>query len=213
MRSEKIAIAVGYLPASFAFGALAISLHMPPWIAILLSMLPYSGALQMAVLGLWAVGASWPLMLFSGFLLNLRHMLYGPHLESSGASWHGWQRVLLSFFLTDEVYAVAVRAEHRPKEVIHLALFAYSAWQIGTVLGIVTARTLPTNLLVPLSFALPTLFLGLLLPSLKKKSGLGAALTGGGIAFLLKEWHIGSSLTVVAILAGAAIGYFLDGRN
>lgn len=78
-----------------------------------------------------------------GLLLNLRHAFYGPALRPylRGGP-------LEAFFLTDEVFAVALRAlpglppGERRGYFLGLGLGAYLSWNLGTALGVLGAQGL-----------------------------------------------------------------------
>ena len=76
----SVPIAVGYLPAGFAFGVAARQAGLVPAEATLKSLIVYSGSSQFALLSLLASGASWAAMLIIPLVLSLRHLLYGPAL-------------------------------------------------------------------------------------------------------------------------------------
>ena len=97
-------IALGYFPVAVAFGALGAQAGLSPLWIQLTSLLVFAGASQFALVGLLAQGVP-PLLAASlGLLLNLRHAFYGPALRPylKGGP-------LEAFFLTDEVFALALR--------------------------------------------------------------------------------------------------------
>lgn len=99
---------LGDLPAAMAIGWLGMYMHWSLWSSLGLSLFIYSGALQAALLGLMILNPPLAVVLGMAFALNLRPMLYGPHLEAARPGWPRWYRVVLSFFLTDELYAAGL---------------------------------------------------------------------------------------------------------
>lgn len=98
-------VALGYFPVAVAFGALGAQAGLSPLWVQLTSLLVFAGASQFALVGLLAQGVPPLLAALLGLLLNLRHAFYGPALRPylRGGP-------LEAFFLTDEVFAVALRA-------------------------------------------------------------------------------------------------------
>ncbi|GAA5337004.1 AzlC family ABC transporter permease [Thermus antranikianii] len=201
-------IALGYFPVAVAFGALGAQAGLSPLWIQLTSLLVFAGASQFALVGLLAQGVP-PLLAASlGLLLNLRHAFYGPALRPylKGGP-------LEAFFLTDEVFAVALRAlpglppGERRGYFLGLGLGAYLSWNLGTALGVLGAQGLLAfpGLGEALSFALPALFFLLALPHLKNP----VALLAGGVALgfhLLGQTAWGLFLAGVTGLLGEGFG-------
>ncbi len=129
-------IALGYFPVAVAFGALGAQAGLGPLWVQLTSLLVFAGASQFALVGLLAQGVPPLLAALLGLLLNLRHAFYGPALRPylKGGP-------LEAFFLTDEVFAVALRAlpglppGERRGYFLGLGLGAYLSWNLGTAWG------------------------------------------------------------------------------
>lgn len=212
-RSVVLAIIAGYVPAAIAYGALARAFGMPVLFIFLFSLIVYSGALQSAALGLWAVSADPILVLVVGFLVNLRLTIYGPHIEHSGVSWDNKNRVKLSGLLTDEIYAVGVsELNMAPERLFRVALLSYASWFVGTVSGVYLANYLPTRLLIPLTFALPALFLGLLLPRVKDAATVLAVIIAIALSIVGKILMFPPEFAIVPIIIGGLAGYIWFSR-
>ncbi len=192
-------VALGYFPVAVAFGMLGVGAGLPPWTVALISLLVFAGAAQFALVGLLATGTPPLLSALLALLLNLRHAFYGPVLKPylTGSP-------LLAFFLTDEVFALAL---HRLPELpegkrlgffLGLGLGAYASWNLGTLTGALGAQGLKAfpALAQGLTFALPALFFLLALPHLKNP----VALLAGGVALAC---HLGGETALGLLLAGA----------
>ena len=68
-------IFLGYVPLGFAYGVLAVQNNIPAVYAVLFSLLVYAGAGQFIAVGLWGMGASVFSIVFTTFVINLRHVL------------------------------------------------------------------------------------------------------------------------------------------
>jgi len=203
-------ITTSYFPSGIAFVAFAIALKIPIQLAIALSLIVYSGAVQSAFLGFWVTGIEPVSMLLTAFLLNLRHTFYGPHIESQRNDITLKDVLTIGPFLTDEVYALSVSEPAQCKRnVFFLAIFGYSNWFMAAIF--------PARMIYVLLLALPTLFLGLLVPRVKSNYAVAAALSAGALAVFGRLEHFSSFFIVVPIFCGVLIGYlwrkYLGGRE
>ncbi len=201
-------IALGYFPVAMAFGALGAQAGLSPLWVQLTSLLVFAGASQFALVGLLAQGVPPLFAALLGLLLNLRHAFYGPALRP-----YLQGDPLEAFFLTDEVFALALRAlpglppGERRGYFLGLGLGAYLSWNLGTALGVLGARELLAwpGLGEALAFSLPALFFLLALPHL----GNPVALLAGGVAL---AFHLLGQTAFGLFLAGA-LGLFGERRR
>ncbi len=210
MHSSYVAITTGYLPSGIAFGALASSLHVPYYFTAALSIFVYSGAVQSAFLGYWTIGIEPLSMVFTAFLLNLRHTFYGPHIQYQRPSL-GFSDILsLSPLLTDETYAISVsRPELGKRGMQSLYIYAYLIWIGGTVVGNILLKSVPPDVIGALALALPALFLGLLVPRIEHSEGLMVAVVSGIIAVAGRFLGLSDIFIIVPILSGLLVGVLL----
>jgi predicted branched-subunit amino acid permease len=124
--------------------------------------------------------------------------------------------VLISYLITDQAYAVSIvrfgeGLADRDKRWYYLgaALALWSTWQCATITGVVMGSGLPASW--ALDFAVPLTFLALLVPSVKDRANLVAALTAGGVAIVAGELPHNLGLitaSIAGIFTGAALDYF-----
>lgn len=221
----SLPIAVGYLPVAVAFGLAARSAGLSAFEAVFTSATVFAGASQFALVGLAGEGSASVVALATALALNVRHLLYGPVLAPLlGSCARGWQ-ALLAFGLTDEVFATAAaRLATVPEGVRHrwllgLVTGAYGAWVAGTWLGAAGGSLLIALLpqLGPvLAFALPVLFLVLLLPLLQGSSAAAAAVTAVVALPLHLTGRTGLGLlvgTVMGVLAGIVWDHWMTQKH
>ncbi|MCX7781723.1 MAG: AzlC family ABC transporter permease [Negativicutes bacterium] len=167
-----VPIAVGYAPIAMAFGLLAKSSGVPNEVSILMSLVVFAGASQFVGVNLLVLGtACWEIVLAT-FILNLRHFLMSAALSQrvERSITKPWLAAI-SFGITDETFTVAsLRPEERlSKEfLLGLNLTAFAAWNIGTWIGLFLAQGLPEAVKASMGIALYAMFVGLLIPSVKK---------------------------------------------
>ncbi|GAA5236953.1 hypothetical protein GCM10025795_52180 [Verticiella sediminum] len=157
--TASLPVGLGYLPTGFAFGVLAVQAGLPLWLAMLLSVFVYAGALQFAAIPMLASGAGLAALATTAFLVNLRHLLYALPLLRSLPRARAARAYALAA-LTDETYSLvtAMPAERRAAMLLPVAAANQAWWVAGTLggawLGPTVAAYVPN-----LQFALPCLFL------------------------------------------------------
>ena len=172
--SASVPVVIGYVPAAVAFGVAARGAGLDTTEALLMSLVVYSGASQFAIVGLLASGVPWLVTAATALVLGLRHVIYGPSLAPHLRGLTPGRSALAAFGLTDEVFAVAASSlPRRPAGLgwmLGLELGAYASWALGSLLGAAAGAALVEAfpILAPaLSFALPALFVALLVPMMK----------------------------------------------
>ena len=211
---DTIPMMLAAMPFGIVFGAIAISGEraLSPAAAQGMSLIVFAGSAQFIALGLYAGGVSLPFIIFTTFIVNLRHALYAaslaPYMRRLGQRW----LAPLGFLLTDETYAVVIRRYHAsgklargPWYYLGSGLPFYLNWQLSTALGIVAGARLGGAAAWGLDFAMTATFIGIVLPLLKTRPMLACALTAGAVS--LATVSLPNQLNLVAGgLAGIAIG-------
>ncbi len=171
-----IPIGLGYLSVSFAFGIMAISLGLKWWQAVLISMTNLTSAGQLAGIGIMVNPAQYIDMLLSQLTINLRYSFMSVSLSQKVTpQFRGIKRWILGFFITDEIFAVAIgEKEVSVKLFSGLTVFPYLGWTIGTLLGSVLGNILPTIIMNSLCLAIYGMFVAIVAPKAKESRYLSA---------------------------------------
>lgn len=203
---------VGAAPFGVIFGTLAMAAGLPVWAVLLMSLWVFAGSSQFIAVGLLGGGAAMPVIWLTTFVVNLRHALYSASLLQfvRHLSWR-W-RLPLSFWLTDETYAVVQHHYAHPENVeqghwyyLGSCLAMYGNWFFWTVIGVVFGSTFPQLSGWGLDFAMVATFVGIVAPLLRNWPMVATALTAGGVAFLGAGWPYKLGLMAAAV-AGVAAG-------
>lgn len=210
---------LGAAPFGLIFGVTVNTAHMQPVAAQATSTLIFAGSAQLVFARLFGEGAPWLTLVLTGVLLNLRHMLYSasiaPYMQQFSRSWK-W---LLAYLLTDEAYAVVIGhfdalgasspLEKLAKRWLFLGvgLAVWLIWHVSTAVGIFVGGRIPESW--SLDFAVPLTFTAIVLPNLRNRAAIGAALTAGLLSALAFNLPFKLSL-VAATLAGIVVGMALD---
>ncbi len=147
-------------------------------------------------------------------MINLRHMLYSasiaPYIKDLSTRW----KSVLAYLLTDEAYAATVvhYQEQGATPTSHwfflgAGLALWTTWQVSSALGIFLGAALPASW--PLDFALPLTFIAMVVPVLKDRPMVAAAISAGLVALLAYAlpYKLGF---ILAALVGIAIGMLLE---
>jgi 4-azaleucine resistance transporter AzlC len=142
-------------------------------------MLVFAGASQFMGANMIAVGAGAAEIIIATFVLNFRHFVmslsFMNRLRSVPFNW----KAPLSAGLTDETFAVsALHPEEAKQEkgaLFYTGIFltAYFSWVFGSFLGGLLGEVIPERLGQSMGIALYAMFIGLLVPSVKKNMKVG----------------------------------------
>ena len=213
---DTFPLVVGAIPFGIIFGALAGTEGLSFWAAMGMSLFVFAGASQFIAAGLVATGTAWPIIVVTTFVVNLRHILYGaamvPYYKKLSHLW----KILLSFGLTDETFAVAIgryRKEDHPDDAHYYNLgsmvFMYTNWNLCTLIGLTMGKTFPGIAKWGLDFAMPATFIGIVIPYLKTSPMWASAITAGGVALMTNTLPHKLGLMIAAI-SGVAAGIGLE---
>ena len=205
-------LVVGAIPFGIIFGTLAQSSGLSFVGAIAMSATVFAGSAQFIALGLLAKGTAIPIIILTTLVVNLRHLLYSlslvTHVKHLSSVW----KLVIGFWLTDEVFAVAVNrynqsdsSDRKHWYYLGAALFMYTNWQIFTVVGLVIGHSIPNAANWGLDFAMSVTFIGMIIPYLKNKPMIITCLISGAMALLTRNLPHQSGLIVAAstgIVAG-----------
>lgn len=172
-------IMLGYLPIAITYGVLAKQAGLSLIELTMMSVLVFAGASQFMGANMIAVGAGAVEIIVATFVLNFRHFVmslsFMNRFRPIGLNW----KVPLSLGLTDETFAVSSLHTKEAKEdkgvffYMALILTAYFSWVFGSFLGGVLGEVIPENLSQSMGIALYAMFIGLLVPSVKKELKIG----------------------------------------
>lgn len=167
-----IPIALGYISVSFTFGLQAVSGGLLWWEAALISLTNLTSAGQFAGLNIMINGGGfWIEMACTQLVINLRYALMSLSLtQKADKSVKGIHRWLISFGITDEIFAVSSgkKNEISNKYMYGLILLPLLGWTGGTFLGAAAGSILPPVVRDSLSIAIYGMFIAIIIPPAKK---------------------------------------------
>jgi predicted branched-subunit amino acid permease len=211
---EVAPVLIGTIPFGFVAGVAAVAAGMSAFEGIALSVLSFSGIAQLIVAQLMGAGSPVLLTIAAAFVVSLRFLMYSaavaPHVAHLPLGW----RLLLSYLMTDQIFASSVRRYETEGDTtnLHWHFFGagttlYVTWQAAVVAGALAGAAVPATW--SLDFAVVLSFIALLVAAVRTRKDLAVAIVAAAVALVAAGMPYRLSL-VVAALAGIAAGMALE---
>ncbi len=211
---EVAPVLLGAIPFGFVAGVAAVASGLTPLEGFALSALCFSGIAQLIVCQLMAAKSPLVVIVAAAAVVSLRHLMYSaavsPHLAHLDRRW----RSLLAFLMTDQSFAMTVKHFSEPGEpsrrhwyVLGCSVTLYAFWQAAVLGGIVLGAQIPSSW--GLDFVVVLTFIALLVPAVRTRADLAAAIVATGIALAAAGLPYRLAL-VVASIAGIAAGMAIE---
>jgi predicted branched-subunit amino acid permease len=210
-------ILLGVVPFGLVAGAAPTDQGLAKWSAVGFSTIVFAGASQLAAIDVLGHGGSALVAIVAAWTINLRLVLYSASLAPYLAGVPMAKRLLAAYFLVDQNYAAAASrwAEEGEDDggrrlafLLGGGILLWSSWQLSTIAGVLLGGALPED--TPLDFAVPLVFLVLLVPVVKDRPSVAAAVVGGAAAVIAAELGAGGASIVIGSVLGIAAGAVLD---
>ena len=210
----ELPILLGVAPFGLIFGVVALAAGLPPAAALAMSSIVFAGSAQFIGAQLIGAGAPGLVIALTTLVVNLRHILYSaalaPYLKHLSTGWK-W---LLSYLLTDEAYVVTILHYEAPGELKHkhwfflgAGLALWTTWQLSTAAGIFLGAQVPASW--SLDFTLGLTFIGIVIPALRDRPAVAAALAAGLTAVLAYFLPLQLGLMLAAVV-GITVGLAVE---
>lgn len=212
---------IGVIPFGLVAGVTAVAGGLGFGAAVGFSTIVFAGASQLASIEVLSNGGTAVVAVLAACTINLRMVLYSASLAPYLTHETIPRRAAIAYLMTDQAYAVSITdwagTGHDASPATRARRFAFytgagltlwSAWQVSTIAGALIGTSLPDS--VPLTFAVPLVFLVLLIPALSTMPSVVAASVGGAVTVLALELGVGSLSLMVGALAGIIAGAIVD---
>ena len=200
-------IAVAAFLFGVSFGVLAGTAGMEGAAALVMSATTFAGSAQFAVASVLGAGGGIAAAVAAASLLNAR---YAPISLSVAPAFVGGplRRLAESQLIVDESWALSRRPDGRHDRhlLVGAGLVLYAAWVGGTAVGVLGGEALGDPDALGLDAAFPALFLALLVPQVRNRRALAAAVAGGAIALALVP-VAPEGVPIVAASAACLLGW------
>jgi 4-azaleucine resistance transporter AzlC len=212
--SVPVALSAGAY--GIVFGVLSRQVGLSLGEATLMSGMVFAGSAQLVALGIWATPLPAVALVVTTLIVNLRHLLMGAALRPCMATVPRFRRYLSLFFMTDETWALTLRASQQEgfdgAFLLGSGLTLFTAWVGATILGHSVGAVIGDPAQWGLDFAGPAVFTALLTARWKGRADLIPWLTAAAVAVLVHDLVPGTWYILVGGLAGSATGAFRFAR-
>lgn len=208
-----IPLMFGVAPFGLVFGALAVTGGMSLIQALGMSILVLAGSSQFVAAEL--VGDNTPalIIIFTTFIINLRHFLYSASLSGFYKGLSQQWKMLIGYLMVDEVYAIALlrqregdlSAEEHRWFFVGAAFNLVTVWWGTTILGALVGDVLDASTRDALGFTLPLIFTSIVVPTLINRPTILAAVVASIAGVILAPMPNKLGLLIAAgigIMAG-----------
>lgn len=207
-------IVMGYIPVGFALGVMASDIGLSPLQIGIMSLFVYAGSSQFIAVNMLGTGVSSMAIVMTTFLVNLRHFLFSASLAPFFKEMNRKLIPIISFFITDESFAVSITdlEKRKPSAAYFIGLYgtAYIGWVISTIFGAAFGSLIPNTKALGFDFALPGMFLALLCMQLKSIKHIVVAIIAGTVSLILALTIPGNWNVIGATILAALVGVFID---
>ncbi|MBP1079533.1 MULTISPECIES: AzlC family ABC transporter permease [Bacillus] len=210
-----LTIAIGYIPVAFTFGLIAKSTELSLYETFLMSAIVFAGASQYTSLSLLAAQTSAVEIIFTTFVINIRHFLLSTTLNEIVERDRWLKKAVYAYWITDESFSVAAVRNERltTSYMMGLGLIGYVCWVAFSVVGHLSGSQLPVIIQDSMGVALFALFIALLIPSVKKhQKALWLSVCAGLFHLFFYAYHLLSTgwAIVCATLLSAVLIEWAD---
>lgn len=205
---DVLPVVLGVIPFGLIAGVAATEAGFDLAAALGFSIGIFAGASQLAAIEL--LGRDAPALVAIGTIavINSRMLMYGaslaPHLAPESLP----RRLGAAYFLVDQVYALSLVRWTTQPDLPRLPYYFGTAiplwlnWILWTVVGAVAGASLPPD--IPLGFAVPLVFLALLVPAMHDRPTIAAGTTAAVVATVAATLPANLGMPLAAALGIAA---------
>ncbi len=196
------------IPFGTLFGVISVDAGLNLVETMTMTVLVIAGAAQFTALALLQDNAPTFIVLLTALAVNLRMAMYSaalvPHVGKAPLG----MRALMSYFLVDQVFAVAVRQyDHAPNmPLAHKTAYYFGSispivplWYVFSFVGAVVGKAIPPQ--YALDFAIPICFIAITAPMMRSLPHFAAAVVSVIAALSLAWVPYNFGLIIAAILA------------
>ncbi len=204
-------------PVAVTLGASVSSAGVERWLAWLGGAIVYGASAHATAIALLGSGASGVAIVTAVLVLTSRGVIYSAGLMSRMQGQPAWFRWAGPYLLVDPLFALVTTKTSDRDSVGYIRWYYLGAglaiwltWLPALALGIWGGPVLPRN--AGFDFGLTALLIAFLMPGLKSRPAVTAALVGAGVGIAGRGLPGGAGL-LLATVAGSAVALTFEQRN
>lgn len=178
-----------------------------------MSLFVFAGASQIAAVQMLAQGAHPVSIIMMIYIINLRHYLMAASLAPYLDKTEKRLKMLTSFFLTDESYAVTYSKFQKEAASVWYfwgsSLNIYVLWGAAGVIGYLCGSVIPSQWNFIFDFAFVAAFLGMLVPLVKDFPAVVAVIVSAVLSFYGSIFIPGKWYILIGAIVGSLSGYLV----
>ena len=211
---QALPIVLGYIPVGFAYGVLAEKAGLSILNTLLMSIIVYAGSSQLIAVGLISAGTSPVSLIVTTLIVNLRHMLMAASLSQNLDNMNKAEQAGFAYELTDETFALHStrfrKAEFEKQTTFAINITSQLSWVLGSFLGITAGQMISSVEPYALDFALPAMFIALLVMQINNKKHLIVAMFAGAVSLMIYLFGLTQWNVILATIIAATFGVLIE---
>ncbi|MEZ9156724.1 AzlC family ABC transporter permease [Vibrio lentus] len=212
-------LSIAVIPWGILAGSYAIDAGLNQLQAQAMSAILFAGSAQLVAAGMFKSGIGLGTMLLTTFFITSRHFLYSVSMRDKISHLPARWRLLLGFWLTDELFAICSGQSQQEFNRWYAAGVGggfYLVWNIASFVGIVAGSQIPSLNEIGLDFAVAATFIALVFPLIRTWPVVVCVVVSLSASVALSVNNVEGGLMIAAIsgmLAGFISESFVERRN
>ncbi|KPM00823.1 AzlC family ABC transporter permease [Vibrio splendidus] len=212
-------LSIAVIPWGILAGSYAIDAGLSQLQAQAMSAILFAGSAQLVAAGMFKAGIGLGTMLLTTLFITSRHFLYSVSMRDKISHLPARWRLLLGFWLTDELFAICSGQSQKEFNRWYAAGVGggfYLVWNIASFVGIVAGSQIPSLNEIGLDFAVAATFIALVFPLIRTWPVVVCVVVSLIASVALSVNNVEGGLMIAAIsgmLAGFISESFVERRN
>ncbi|MEZ9317141.1 AzlC family ABC transporter permease [Vibrio lentus] len=212
-------LSIAVIPWGILAGSYAIDAGLNQLQAQAMSAILFAGSAQLVAAGMFKSGIGLGTMLLTTFFITSRHFLYSVSMRDKISHLPARWRLLLGFWLTDELFAICSGQSQQEFNRWYAAGVGggfYLVWNIASFVGIIAGSQIPSLNEIGLDFAVAATFIALVFPLIRTWPVVVCIVVSLIASVALSVNNVEGGLMIAAIsgmLAGFISESFVERRN
>lgn len=184
---EAFPLFLTVVPFALVIGLAVVQSGLNPLVGWSTSPIILGGAAQLVVITLLGSGTAIAATIAAGLVIQARHLMYSAALAPTFQRQPRWFQWLGPYVLIDQMFALAVTRIHEEPDDFRSYYLGAGAvyvvgWNLTTAVGLLIGPQVPESW--QLDFAIPLMFVVLLVAGIDRWPKLAAALVGAAVTYL-----------------------------